>query len=154
MNMFGVKQRGLTLIELLVIIAIIGILISVVVVSLGGARAGGRDTKRQTNIRQISTALELYYNENIAYVQSAVMPTSIGTFLSQVPKDSESGSSPYGWVDNSVSGGNDDQDYCVYAILEKPPATSGNTVYFIAGPTGVTEKELSSSFVFILDNCE
>jgi type II secretion system protein G len=60
-------QKGFTLIELLVVIAIIGILSAVVLVSLNSARAKSRDARRLSDIRQIMTALEIYYNDNGAY---------------------------------------------------------------------------------------
>ncbi|MEJ0053674.1 MAG: prepilin-type N-terminal cleavage/methylation domain-containing protein [bacterium] len=54
------RTRGFTLIELLVVIAIIGILSSVVVVSLNAARAKARDAKRISDIHQIQKAVEIY----------------------------------------------------------------------------------------------
>lgn len=59
--------RGFTLIELLVVISIIGILSSVVLVSLSAARGKAYDAQRTSNLRTIQTALELYYATHNAY---------------------------------------------------------------------------------------
>jgi prepilin-type N-terminal cleavage/methylation domain-containing protein len=55
-------KRGFTLIELLVVIAIIGVLSSVVLVSLNTARGKARDAKVRSELRQIQTAVQLYYD--------------------------------------------------------------------------------------------
>lgn len=61
------NQKGFTLIELLVVISIIGLLASVVLVSLNGARVKARDVKRIADLKQMQTALALYYDTNNAY---------------------------------------------------------------------------------------
>lgn len=61
------NEKGFTLIELLVVIAIIGLLASVVLLALNSARAKSRDAKRLADVRQIASALELYFNDRSAY---------------------------------------------------------------------------------------
>ncbi len=64
------NKKAFSLVELLVVIAVIGILATLAVVSLQGARKGARDAKRIANIKQIQTALELYYNDQGQYPES------------------------------------------------------------------------------------
>jgi prepilin-type N-terminal cleavage/methylation domain-containing protein len=66
-NLRNKQQKGFTLIELLVVIAIIGLLASVVLLALNSARAKSRDAKRISDVRQIMSGLELYFNECGSY---------------------------------------------------------------------------------------
>ncbi len=61
------SKSGFTLIELLVVIAIIGLLATLSIVAVGPARARARDAKRLSDVKQIRTALELYYDGNGEY---------------------------------------------------------------------------------------
>jgi prepilin-type N-terminal cleavage/methylation domain-containing protein len=67
------KEKGFTLIELLVVIAIIGVLATLLLLQLGAARAKARDAKRISDITQIRTALEQYFDDNAGtYPQSSI----------------------------------------------------------------------------------
>lgn len=64
------SAKAFTLIELLVVIAIIGILATLVIVSLGNSRAKARDSKRLNDLKAMANALELYYANNNQYPAS------------------------------------------------------------------------------------
>lgn len=66
------KQKGLTLIELLVTVAVVGVLAGLTVVVLNPVQffRRGRDGVRLTDLSTIQTALELYYADNGGYPAS------------------------------------------------------------------------------------
>lgn len=61
------NKLGFTLIELLVVISIIGFLSTIAIFSAQQLRIKVRDTKRVTDLRAISQALEFYYDNNGGY---------------------------------------------------------------------------------------
>ena len=83
------KRKGFTLIELLVVIAIIGILATLAVVALQQARKNARDAKRIADVRQMQTALELYFNDNQYYPNAVTAGDTIAsngvTYMNIVP---------------------------------------------------------------------
>jgi type II secretion system protein G len=64
-------SKAFTLIELLIVIAILGIVTTVVAVSFTNSQKQARDLQRKSDLKQIRTALELYYNDNGFYPPSA-----------------------------------------------------------------------------------
>lgn len=58
------RNKGFTLIELLIVIAIIGLLASIVLVSLNSARAKSRNAKRNADIQQLRTAFNMGADSN------------------------------------------------------------------------------------------
>lgn len=56
-----VQKRGFTLVEILIVVAIIATLASVALVGLGPVQRNGRDTRRISDLRQTQNAIELYY---------------------------------------------------------------------------------------------
>ncbi len=109
MHHFFNRKKGFTLIELLVVIAIIGILASIISVSLTSARAKGRDAKRVTDIRAIQLVLEQYYNDNNNY-PTCLYGASCGiapTYISTIPLDPSDNTTPYKYSSyNSVPSAN------------------------------------------------
>ena len=62
---------GFTLIELLVVISIIGILATLISANFTSAQKRARDAVRKSDLRNIKTALTLYYNDFTGYPGSA-----------------------------------------------------------------------------------
>ncbi|HLD31648.1 MAG TPA: type II secretion system protein [Patescibacteria group bacterium] len=142
------NKKGFTLIELLVVIAIIGLLSTLAVVALGSAREKSRDAKRLSDLKQVQTALELYYTDNSSY-PTAASSTVIGTgsyaclnasgwaeagcadaFMGQVPTDP--GSSDYAYTSA------DGTTYTLTATLEGTMNNLTGTVQ--ASPSGIANQ--------------
>lgn len=72
------KKKGFTLIELIVVIAILGILAAVLIPKFGGFTDRARETQALTDAKQIATAMDSLYSEKGAWVASgtAVVTTS------------------------------------------------------------------------------
>jgi len=117
------KQSGFTLLELLVVIGIIGLLASIIVVNLTGARRRARDTKRIADIRQLQTAAEDYYDKNGKY------PNKIGDLVTgtQIPMWPTDPLAPAGTSCTANS------DLCYWYATYTPSGALGPQSYHIGG---------------------
>ena len=91
------KKKGFTLIELMIVIAIIAILAAILVPNFLRARAQGQFTQCQSNCKNIGTALEMYSTDNAGHY-----PTGAGTmtlltpnYLKIIPTCASNGSNTY-----------------------------------------------------------
>jgi prepilin-type N-terminal cleavage/methylation domain-containing protein len=108
-------QRGFTLTELMVVIAVIGILSGIVIASLDGARERARDAKRVTDIRSTALALELYYEAEDEY--PSALSELAPTYISSLPNDPVGASGGhFDYVYVQLSSG---QDFHLGAVLEE-----------------------------------
>ncbi|MFH1657561.1 MAG: FISUMP domain-containing protein [bacterium] len=81
------SKKSFTLIELLIAIAIVGLLVSIVLVSLQGATASARDGKRDTEAGETNStlrkALEVYHSANGVYPFSTTSESDEGCCIEE-----------------------------------------------------------------------
>ena len=65
--MIKTNKIGFTLVELLVVVAIIGLLTGMVVISIKTVKAKSRDGQRVADINTVLTSLGMYHNDYNAY---------------------------------------------------------------------------------------
>lgn len=61
------RQKGFTIVELLIVIVVIGILATLVIVTFTGIQQRARNTKRQTDVNAIASHVEAYFADNGKY---------------------------------------------------------------------------------------
>lgn len=61
------SKRAFTLVELLVVVAIIGILATVVIMNVSGVQAKSRDAKRKSDVVTIKKSIDSFYIDNHRY---------------------------------------------------------------------------------------
>lgn len=95
------NERGFTLIELLVVVMVISALSGVVIsiINSGGFRDKARDAQRISDLKQVQTALELYFSDFRQYPNSggaswlrltgsdALSAALSPTYINKVPSD-------------------------------------------------------------------
>ncbi|WP_448585949.1 type II secretion system major pseudopilin GspG [Thermaurantiacus sp.] len=105
------REAGFTLVELLVVLAIIGLLATVVVVNVLPAQSRGRIEKAKADIALIEQGLELYRLDAGRYPTTEeglavlTVPTGMGAALKRLPDD------PWGRPYNYRSPGRDGRPY-------------------------------------------
>ena len=126
------SKKGFTLIELLVVIAIIGLLASIVLVSLSRTRVKARDVRRKADLHSLELAAMLYYDSMGSWPNNDLSDSTNGDwsdafkaqlapYLSVVPRDPAqvTGVRRYGayrltWATEPNCNG----QYVLWAILE------------------------------------
>lgn len=116
MNAWAQKQKGFTIIELIIVIVVIGILASIVYVSFTTVQKRSRDAQRDRDVMDIQRALDKYYAANGAYPSiaadgagvnaSGLSSILVPTYMAQFPTPPSSATYQYvrGPIANSSYG--------------------------------------------------
>ncbi len=113
-------KKGFTLLEVLIVIAIIGILVSIGLASYSTAQSKSRDARRRGDLKAIQNAFEQYYADSA----TASYPTSCSSISSVylpagIPTDPQG--DPYTNPTCSAT------EYCFCADMESAAADNSNS---------------------------
>lgn len=131
------NAKGFTLVELLVVIFIIGVLVSLLLANILGARQRATDVEKKANLQQVKRALRLFYNDFQSY------PAAVGDrFTNEV-----TGGTP---VPEGEEFHNQDNDEVIY-MKEIPEydeyavTADGNRFVLIVTLDNPSDKDIESS---------
>lgn len=139
-------KKGFTIIELLIVIAVIAILVGIALPRFKGMQDEGRIAQAKGELRTLQTAVESYFIHQSSVYPSAlslltgasITPNLLGGTL---PTDPFNGTSNYGYV---TDGANPVKYYAIYSI--GPSGGAGSATISTAGV--VTETN-GSSCIFV-----
>jgi len=140
MNLELKTKNGFTLMELLIVMAILGILATLLIGNFTTSQRKGRDAQRKSDLKQIQEALEMYLNDKGIYPSASsgqivgcgscgsapsacswssqpefrdTVPAGCGTtYMKKLPKDPLAAQNYYYWASG------DQKSYKLYATLE------------------------------------
>lgn len=137
-----IYKKAFTLIELLIVIAIIGMLSALLLPNFMGARERARDSQRKSDLKQIQKALEMYKQDQSLPTYPTSIPTTntcwtsggVGDpcpagniYMNRFPTDPSPGKQYYYSVDNN------NLNYTLCACLENKADSDGSTNCVVCG---------------------
>lgn len=144
-------QTGFTIIELLIVIAIIGILAGLVLNNFQGAQAKARDTQRRTDTNSIHAKLEEFYNEKGGYPNEDLTSTLLAGIDAEALRDADGGTGSTNLIEETFTTSgtkptpsvstDDEYEYAGYGC------DSATAVAYVDPPTSVCDKYVLSTFL-------
>lgn len=136
----SMKSKGFTLIELMIVVAIIGIIASIAYPSYRNHIASARRTDGQAALMDLASRMERFYSEQQSYLNATVGSGNTATDVIS------SKTSPQGWYNLSISA-QTASSYTLQAIPQSSQATADTLCQtltlnnlgakgMIAGPAG------------------
>ncbi len=109
------KERGFTLLEILVVIAVIGILVAILVPRFSGIQTDAKKKQTMADLKSLKMAVEMYKNNNHVYPAAAGWDTLLlaetSRVVDEVPND-PFGTTKYTYdLDTATSG-----YYVIYSV--------------------------------------
>lgn len=125
------REAGFTMIEMLIVVAVLGIIAMILIPNFMRARAQSLLATCQSDLHNIATALELFYNEQLIYPNSASWQSDLmaGGYIRAVPV-SPIDRAPYAYATNATR--------TIFVLSDGPDKylQAGVTGYVVYTPTG------------------
>lgn len=141
------NERGFTLIEMMIVVAIIAILVAILVPNFIRARAQAQTASCEANLKEIATVLELYQTDHQQYpAVSGAQPVTnadpnLSPYMKQTPVDP---ANPSGQYTYQIAGASGTPGYTIICPGAHDPGTLGA----IGGSTSSNHIEYSSGSGF------
>ncbi len=81
-----IKNKGFTLVELMVTITIMVMLTGIILVAISPSKSKGRDSKKVSDVQNVVLALETYFSKYRSY-PTTLADANFTAFISKVPTD-------------------------------------------------------------------
>lgn len=127
------SSRGLTLIEMLIVVTIIALLVTVLSIVAISQLSKSRDAERKSDLQKIKNSFEDYYDDNGRYPEDETVLSNcdgqFGKYLKEIPCDP---------VDNTPYIYDPSSDYSTYRVLAKLENTEDTIIRELVchGPQG------------------
>jgi general secretion pathway protein G len=125
-------KKGFTLIEILIVVAILSIVSAILAVSFGNIRSKSEDSRRKTDLEEVRSALEQYKSNNNSYPTPEITITmglpfgssgltdTRNTYMNKIPQDPDFPVKSYYYEST------DGSDYILRSELNNPEPTPCN----------------------------